>query len=65
MEDGGLFYDVWIMETNGDSKTQLTNDPFNQLYGAFSHDGKRIAYDSDEDVSKDSLAFIYMTRDSR
>jgi hypothetical protein len=48
-EDGGGFYDIWIMNADGSNHQQLTFDNRHQFHPSFSPDGNIIVYVSYED----------------
>jgi len=43
-EDGIDVGDIWVMDSDGSHKTQLTDDPYYQAHPAWSPDGTTIAY---------------------
>jgi DNA-binding transcriptional ArsR family regulator len=47
--DGGLYFDLWLMDSNDSFRTQLTNDACDQLAPKFSPDGTKIVYYAKED----------------
>ena len=45
-EDGGYYWDLWVMDVDGSNRLQLTFDGADQLYPTFNQDGTRVAYSS-------------------
>jgi len=48
-EDGGNYYDIWSMNTDGNNHQQLTFEDAHQYYPRLSLDDSRIVYHSQED----------------
>ena len=48
-DDGGRYYDIWIMNEDGSERRQLTDNEYNEFHPVFSPDGEKILVRTIED----------------
>ena len=46
-EDGGDYYDIWMMDANGNNPVQITDNSYNEEYPSFNSNGSWIVYHQD------------------
>lgn len=52
--------DIWIMDSDGNNKTRITNDKFIEVDPSWSPDGKKIAFSSNKDNYDPQIWVVYL-----